>query len=250
MTLVSFRSTARDEQDSQRPWSIPLTYDWMYVLRSLTYVIMLKCRHAHRQQVIQLCPAVASAPPFVGLQQQRHIFYVPPYPPQIQIYFAKIGVWKNENCKSVSVRKKILRQSLTTYCWPQCQWIFEYEDFVISSSSFRFRRPSCLYFQCYTGDPPEVLRADESRVRCALTQLYNHMDQAQRAALWRKQPDKDVTAWNPERNKIAAKVQEKVIDDLWEKEKKIADKLNIKPPKRSASKTGTVAGRYDKLAEK
>ena len=70
--------------------------------------------------------------------------------------------------------------------------------------------------------------------------------------LWKRRPDnsKDVTAWNQERNKIALKIQEEVIDELWEEEKNIAVKLNIKPPKRSASLTGTVTGRYDKLAEK
>lgn len=36
--------------------------------------------------------------------------------------------------------------------------------------------------------------------------------------------DKDVTAWNQERNIFAFKVHDEVINDLWEEEKKIAEK--------------------------
>ena len=69
---------------------------------------------------------------------------------------------------------------------------------------------------------------------------------------YKRQPDKDkdITVWNQEGKKFALKVKEEVIDDLWKDDKKIAEQFKIKPPKRSASETETVAGRYDKLAEK
>ena len=104
-------------------------------------------------------------------------------------------------------------------------------------------------FQCYSGKPPTILRADEARVRCALTLLYKHIDDDRKALLWKKQPLDDVPSWNQERNKVADAIQKEVIDALFTEEKAMADKLNVKHPKRSASTISTVMGRYDKLSQ-
>lgn len=105
-------------------------------------------------------------------------------------------------------------------------------------------------FQCYTGEPPTILRADEARVRNALTLLQKHTDPVRRAILWSRQPKPNtkVTAWNIERQKIATDIQDEVIDALSAEEKSMAANLKVKIQKRPANTISTVIGRYDKLA--
>ena len=108
----------------------------------------------------------------------------------------------------------------------------------------------CTYqnFQCFSGNPPVMLRADEARVRSALTLLHKHIDNARKVALSKRRPKENVPEWNQQRNKIALEVQEKVIDELSREEFITANKLKVKVPKCSASTISTVIGRYDRLA--
>jgi hypothetical protein len=103
-------------------------------------------------------------------------------------------------------------------------------------------------FQCFSGNPPVKLRADEGRVRNALTLLYKNMHDSDRETLNDKMPNERVPEWNQGRNKVALAVQERVIDELSGEELVVSNKLSIKVPKRCASTISTVIGRYDNLA--
>jgi hypothetical protein len=103
-------------------------------------------------------------------------------------------------------------------------------------------------FQCFTGNPPTILRADEGRVRHALTLLYKNMNDSDRKILNVKMPNERVPEWNQERNMTALAVQDRVIDELSREELVISTKLHVKVPKRCASTVSTVIGRYDKVA--
>jgi hypothetical protein len=92
-------------------------------------------------------------------------------------------------------------------------------------------------------------RQDESRVRGALTALYEQLDQESRTILYKEKPligNGDVE-WNQERNETAQKIEEKLINELSIKEKGIATKLCVNIPKRVANTTGAVMNRYDEF---
>jgi hypothetical protein len=106
-------------------------------------------------------------------------------------------------------------------------------------------------FECYSkkGNVLSLSRQDESRVRGALTGLYEQLDQESRTILYKEKPliGHGVVEWNQKRNETAQRIEEKLINELSIKEKEIATKLCVNIPKRVANTTGAVMSRYDDL---
>jgi hypothetical protein len=70
------------------------------------------------------------------------------------------------------------------------------------------------------GNVLSLLRQDESRVRGALTALYEQLDQESRTILYKEKLliGHGVVEWNQKRNETAQRIEEKLINELSIKE--------------------------------